>query len=85
MWVKIAFFKKNFKNSKHITISDPDFAHQEKAMKKAGSCPHLELRQILGGDKVLKAIFLIKGGQNWVVKGGHFSVINSMRLQAKWF
>gem|GEM_PF-5027830 len=54
-------------------------------MKKAGSCPHLELRQILGGDKVLKAIFLIKGGQNWVVKGGHFSVINSMRLQAKWF
>ena len=44
---------------------------------RAGSCPHLELHQILGGDKILKAIFLIRGGQNWVVKGGHFSVVNS--------
>jgi hypothetical protein len=37
----------------------------------------LGLYQILGGEKSFKTIFLIKVGQNWVIKGGHFSVVNS--------
>jgi hypothetical protein len=37
-----------------------------------------------GGKKIIvgdhfKAFFLIKVGQNWVIKGGHFSVVNSMQ------
>ncbi len=30
--------------------------------------------------KSFKAIFLIRVGQFWVIKGGHFSVVNSKRL-----
>jgi len=44
---------------------------------RAGSCPPLGLCQIFSGEKVFKTIFLIKGGQNWVVKGGHFLVVIS--------
>ena len=43
---------------------------------RAGSCPPMGLCQILGGKKVLR-FFLIRVGQNWVIKGGHFSVVNS--------
>ncbi len=39
-------------------------------MLKAWSKKHLH-------QKVLKAMFLIKVGQNWVVKGGQFSVVIS--------
>lgn len=45
---------------------------RDKQINRQAPALLLGLYQILGGEKSLKALFLIKVGQNWVINGGAF-------------